>query len=128
MKLFKKVKILMIALLFSVSNCFSQIISKVDTIIKNPIYTSYYSYQIEAPSFVIYKLWHGGGKSSRTGLTFKSSLPHFNYTGSGYDIGHMCNAEDFARNRTTEELTFRYYNAVPQTPNLNRGIWKANES
>ena len=128
MKLIKRIKLLTLALFISISSCFSQVISRVDTIIKEPIYTSYYSYQIEAPSFVIYKLWQGGGKSSRVGLTFKSSLPHYNYTGSGYDIGHMCNAEDFAINRTTEELTFRYYNAVPQTPNLNRGIWKVNES
>jgi endonuclease G len=46
------------------------------------------------------------------------------YTGSGYDRGHLANAEDFANDCPKDELTFRYYNCLPQTPNMNRGQWK----
>ena len=40
----------------------------------------------------------------------------------------MANAEDFAFNCVLEEITFRFYNAVPQTPENNRGIWKHYET
>lgn len=115
----KKLILLFVALL--PLTCFSQI-EKPDTIIKEKCYTSYYSHKIKAPAYVIYKLYKGGGDVSRKGMTFKSKLPHFSYPKSKYDIGHMANAEDFAYNKALEESTFRYYNALPQTPNLNRGI------
>lgn len=119
-------KLLFLLLLISAS--VSAQIEKVDTVIKEKCYTSYYSYKIKASAYVVYKLYKGGGNISRKGMSFKSKLPHFNYPKSGYDIGHMCNAEDFAYNRELEESTFRYYNALPQTPNLNRGIWKVLET
>ena len=119
-------KLLFLLLLISAS--VSAQIEKVDTIINEKCYTSCYSYKIKAPAYVVYKLYKGGGNVSRKGMTFKSKLPHFSYQKSGYDIGHMCNAEDFASNKELEESTFRYYNALPQTPNLNRGIWKALET
>ena len=105
----------------------SQNIEKPDKEIKEKCYESFYSYKIEAPAYVIYKLYHGGGNVPRKGFRFKSNLPHFTYPHSGYDIGHMCNAEDFASSKELEESTFRYYNAVPQKPNLNRGVWEVNE-
>ena len=46
------------------------------------------------------------------------------YNKSGYDKGHLANAEDFAYDSIKQESTFRYYNCLPQTPNLNRGVWK----
>ena len=50
------------------------------------------------------------------------------YAGKGYDKGHMANAEDFSYSCTDLEKTFRYYNALPQTTKLNRGIWKSWET
>ena len=61
-------------------------------------------------------------------MDFKSTLPFFDYKKSGYDIGHMADAEDFAYNEILEKETFKYYNAVPQKPNLNRDIWKSYET
>ena len=119
-------KLLFLLLLISAS--VSAQIEKVDTVINEKCYTSYYSYKIKAPAYVVYKLYKGGGNVSRKGMSFKSKLPHFSYSKSGYDIGHMANAEDFAYNKELEESTFRYYNALPQTPNLNRGIWKVLET
>ncbi len=46
------------------------------------------------------------------------------YTNSGYDRGHLCPSAD--RNDTEEEnrATFYMSNISPQTPSLNRGVWK----
>lgn len=122
----KKIILLLIILLSL--NSYSQNIEKYDTIVVETNYKSYYSFKIKGPSFVIYKLYKGGGSVSRKGMDFKSTLPFFDYKKSGYDIGHMADAEDFAYNEILEKETFKYYNAVPQKPNLNRGIWKSYET
>jgi endonuclease G, mitochondrial len=106
---------------------------QVDTIVSTPIYKSYFSYSTHTPLFVAYKLYKGGGTHSRTGMRFKSdpklqTATYSDYDKSGYDIGHMANAEDFAYDCEKEQLTFRYINAIPQNPHLNRGIWKHIES
>lgn len=125
----KKIFILL-TILFSSILVFSQ---KVDTIIVNKEYKSYFSYEVKNPLFVVYKLYKGGGNTPRTGMVFKTgglkySLTDKEYSKSGYDIGHLANAKDFANSKENEELTFRFYNALPQTPRLNRGIWKTYET
>lgn len=106
----------------------AQIVAKVDKIVKEDNYYSAYSDQYSGPSYVVYKLYQGGGDSSRKGINFTSRLPHYNYNKSGYDIGHLAPAEDFAYSGKLMKSTFKYYNALPQTPNLNRGNWKKVES
>lgn len=118
---------------------FSYIITaqiKYDTLIKTPAYESYYSYKHKAPILVCYKLYKGGGDCSRSEnhfkfintLGFENEAKPKDYSKSGYDEGHMANAEDFAFNCVLEEATFRFFNAVPQTPENNRGIWKHYET
>jgi endonuclease G len=46
------------------------------------------------------------------------------YAGSGYDRGHMAPAADFKSSQLAMNATFRFANAVPQTPQSNRGVWK----
>lgn len=46
------------------------------------------------------------------------------YNHSGYDRGHMADAEDFAYNRTLQYESFSMTNMTPQAPGLNRGGWK----
>lgn len=46
------------------------------------------------------------------------------YRGSGYDIGHQAPAGDFAFSPDAMRATFLFTNAVPQTPQLNRGPWR----
>jgi DNA/RNA endonuclease G (NUC1) len=55
------------------------------------------------------------------------TLPHFQYTNSGYDRGHLANAEDFAYSEESLRSTFYYINAIPQWPSVNRGTWQSNE-
>jgi len=40
----------------------------------------------------------------------------------------MANAEDFARDCKKEKDDLCFCNALPQTPNLNRGVWKRVET
>lgn len=46
------------------------------------------------------------------------------YSGSGYDRGHMCPAGDNKWNARAMEECFYLTNICPQVPNLNRGDWK----
>jgi endonuclease G, mitochondrial len=108
----------------------------VDTILNKKVnnqivYTSYFSYTTHTPLFVSYILYKGGGNESRKGMIFKTTLygsaERKDYAYSGYDIGHMCNAEDEAYDFNRELSTFDFINALPQTKELNRGPWKSNE-
>lgn len=102
----------------------------VDTVItKQSNYKSYISYQYIAPLYVKYKLYKGGGDCGRKNDNFINDTrvscgTDSDYKASGYDKGHLASAEDFAYDCKLQEATFRYYNCIPQTPNLNRGIWK----
>lgn len=102
----------------------------VDTVIKVGIYKSYYCYALKDPLYVTYTLYKGGGGCDRDeqGFSFKKcgvqTATDEDYSGSGYDKGHLANAEDFAADCDNEEKTFCYYNCIPQTIKLNRGIWK----
>lgn len=110
------------------------ITNSVDTVFTCKGYTSHYSFKFKNPIMVNYKLYKGGGSCLRSGYYFKNdNLGHrtataADYAHNGYDEGHLANAEDFAYNCTLEEMTFRYWNCCPQTPQLNRGIWKVNET
>ncbi len=46
------------------------------------------------------------------------------YIRSGYDRGHLAPAADMAWDQTAMDQSFFFSNISPQTPNLNRGIWK----
>ncbi len=98
------------------------------------IYKVNFSNTFHEPRYVSYYLYRGGGNCDRSKFRFKNDDARLqcandsDYAGKNYDKGHLANAEDFAGNCTREELTFRYYNCLPQTPNLNRGIWKTKET
>ena len=122
--------ILLILFTFWVSISFSQ---SYDVVIKKQNYTSYFEYDYVNPTVVTYKLYHGGGDCKRDKFYFKNdesfkTATDQDYSKSGYDKGHMANAEDFAYDCTLDELTFRYYNCVPQHPRMNRGPWKKVET
>lgn len=72
------------------------------------------------------------GKAERDELDFipdidipSGALPRSSdYAGSGYDKGHMAPAANFKSSQRAMNATFRFANAVPQTPTSNRGVWK----
>lgn len=125
----KKLFVVLISILFTCL-LFCQNIYKYDKIIDMHYYKAFYSSDIQTSSFVIYKLYKGGGDVNRAHYQFKAykKLPHFNYTKTGYDRGHLVPAEDFANTNLRLKSTFYYINCVPQTVKLNRGIWKVYET
>lgn len=50
------------------------------------------------------------------------------YTGSGYDRGHMCPSADRSATPEDNQATFIMTNIVPQAPDNNRGTWENLES
>lgn len=50
------------------------------------------------------------------------------YTGSGFDRGHLCPSADRAGSAEANSETFLMTNMVPQTPDLNRNVWERLES
>jgi endonuclease G len=50
------------------------------------------------------------------------------YSGSGYDRGHMCPSGDRTASAAANSLTFYLSNMVPQAPNNNQGPWEVLES
>ncbi|MFN5261724.1 MAG: DNA/RNA non-specific endonuclease [Pseudanabaena sp.] len=45
------------------------------------------------------------------------------YTGSGFDRGHLVNSEDRGQSVETNSSTFLMTNIVPQAPDNNQGVW-----
>jgi endonuclease G len=50
------------------------------------------------------------------------------YTGSGFDRGHVCPNADRYGSREAADSTFLMTNMTPQTPDLNRGPWQKLEA
>lgn len=78
---------------------------------------------------------HSHGRVSRNGMSFRvdSLAPSedqgrpADYRASGYDLGHMAPAEDFAWSAELERSTFSMANVEPQLPGLNRQGWERME-
>ena len=45
------------------------------------------------------------------------------YTGSGFDRGHLCPSADRSSSPESNSQTFYMTNMIPQTPDLNRNVW-----
>lgn len=58
---------------------------------------------------------------------FRRVTPN-DYTGSGYDRGHVCNSKDRTATPADNSETFSMANMLPQTPDLNRQVWESLES
>jgi len=50
-------------------------------------------------------------------------ITHDDYTNSGYDRGHLVRSHERSSNPEDNKSTFLMTNIVPQTPDLNRGVW-----
>lgn len=101
-------------------------------IIRHTYYTVCYDEKHEQPVWVAYVLLDSylEKNTSREGNQFKpdekvstgSALPS-DYTGSGYDRGHLAPAADFKFSQNALDETFFMSNISPQAPQFNRGIW-----
>jgi len=76
------------------------------------------------------------GSAGRSSVFFQdTTLPagfyqvlNTDYSGSGYDRGHMSPSADRTVTRADNDATFYMSNMVPQTPDNNQGVWANLES
>ncbi|GIV38511.1 MAG: hypothetical protein KatS3mg033_0311 [Thermonema sp.] len=106
-----------------VSNC---------TVVRHKAFTLCYDEAHELPRWVAYRLDYKELEGNLERLNNFSPDPAVStgtahssdYTRSGYDRGHLAAAADFEFDRQAYEETFLMSNIAPQTPELNRGIWR----
>lgn len=104
-------------------------------LIRHKAYILSYNASRKIPNWVGYELLGNRtrGKISRTNrfipdpLVKGKSATAADYTGSGYDRGHMAAAADMAWNKQAMTESFYTSNICPQKPVLNRGMWKTLE-
>ncbi|HVV01325.1 MAG TPA: DNA/RNA non-specific endonuclease [Verrucomicrobiae bacterium] len=69
----------------------------------------------------------GRSSSFYTDTTLPGNFYHVStsdYTGSGFDRGHMCPSDDRTDTTADNKLVFYMSNIVPQTPDNNQGPWE----
>jgi endonuclease G, mitochondrial len=101
-------------------------------LVTRPQYALSYSKRKGIPNWVAWELnstWLGD--SGRVGkFAPDEELPAdwerikpADYTGSGFDRGHMVNSEDRSRSAEDNIQTFLMTNIIPQAPDNNQGVW-----
>jgi endonuclease G len=101
-------------------------------ILNNASYMAGYSDALKNPLWVAYRVFdvpvlnHGPRPSFRTDVRTGARVAPGDYRGSGYDRGHM--APNFAiatrYGRPGQRETFLMSNIIPQTPSINRYLWR----
>ena len=104
-----------------------------DLIIVRPQYIISYNPVINSVNWAGWNLnssWFG--KSGRYNGNFIADtslsdsilrITHGDYTNSGYDRGHLVRSHERSANIDDNKSTFFMTNVIPQTPDLNRGVW-----
>ncbi len=103
-----------------------------DIVVTHTGYSLLYNEKYEQANWVAYEL-----TKEKTKKLFERSNkfipdPHVktgtandnDYSGSGYDKGHLAPAADMGWSSVTMAESFYYSNMSPQIPSFNRGIWK----
>lgn len=106
-----------------------------DVIINHAGYSLLYNERHEQASWVAYeltenethKLYERSNKFLVDPKVATGSASDPDYTGSGYDRGHLAPAADMGWSETAMIESFYFSNMSPQLPGFNRGIWKSLE-
>jgi len=107
------------------------------TVLVNEAFTVGYSDSWMNPFWVSYKVIPASNTVSHerpsrftTDTRTEAQVSHDDYTGSGYDRGHLApNATiDYCYGRDAQLETFLMTNVCPQDPSLNRGAWATLEA
>ena len=100
-------------------------------------YTLAYNNTTREPNWVSWNLTTADvGSSGRSDNFFQdTTLPTgfyqvltTDYSGSGFDRGHMCPSGDRTITAADNEVTFFMSNMIPQAPDNNQGVWANFES
>jgi endonuclease G len=101
-------------------------------LISRPQYVLSYNDQKRIPNWVCWELKKSDiGNAARGAFHPDPALPRGftkiqsrDYTGSGFDRGHMCPAKDRSATQADCDATFYLANVLPQSPNCNRLGWE----
>ena len=105
---------------------------KTEIILNRVGYTCSYNTDLLLPNWVGWTLSaeHTEGPYKRSGIPFHEdpdvSAPRvttYDYSGSGYDRGHMCPSGDCRWSEEAQQQSFLMTNICPQNHNLNCGDW-----
>lgn len=105
-----------------------------DFLILRKQYIVFYNEKINMTNFVVYNLdksWFGevtryDGKFLPDTLLNKLNLKkinHNSYTNTGYERGHLVRSEERSLTEQDNKSTFYLTNILPQTPDVNSGVW-----
>lgn len=104
-----------------------------DYIIVRPQYVLSYNGIKGAANWVAWQLnkdWYGDVPRYDGSFITDTTLPegmyrvkHSDYTNGGYDRGHMVRSEERTKTVEDNKSTFLLTNIMPQTPDLNQGVW-----
>ena len=104
-----------------------------DYILKRPQYVLSYNRYRNTANWVSWNLnaaWFGTTGRTQTRFSPDPDLPalfyrvtHDDYTGSGFDRGHIVRSEERTRTIEDNAATFYTTNILPQRPDLNQGVW-----
>jgi endonuclease G, mitochondrial len=102
-------------------------------LITRPQYALSYSKNKGIPNWVSWELnssWLGDTKRADKFSPDEELPPDWvrikpsDYTGSGFDRGHMANSADRSRSPEDNDATFLMTNIIPQSPDNNREVWR----
>lgn len=121
--------------MFSVTDYKNKV--NVSVVLNKKFYKVGYSFIHKGPKYVWYRMSKNtiDKKNMKRRLTFKEDYSitkqfrckHSDYTGYGYDIGHLYNDAIADYSKESLKASYLLSNAVPQLPNLNRKGWYASE-
>lgn len=105
-------------------------------LIERDQYAMDYNDTTRVPNWVSWDLTSGDvGGSGRSNFAQDTNLPSgfyqvltTDYSGSGYDRGHMCPSADRTVTVADNQQVFYMSNMAPQTPDNNQGIWASFET
>lgn len=106
-----------------------------DIIITHTGYSLLYNETHEQANWVAYKLtkketnkiWERTDKFLTDPKVKTGTADDKDYSGSGYDRGHLAPASDMGWSSTAMAESFYYSNISPQDTSFNRGVWKRTE-
>jgi endonuclease G len=118
------------------SGATTSISNETNYLIQRPQYAMSYHRHNGIPNWVSWHLDVGDlGSTPRSDFLTDTSLPTgwyrvqpSDYTGTGYDRGHMTPSGDRTLNTTDNKATFLMTNIIPQAPDNNQGPWNTLEN
>ena len=100
-------------------------------------YNAVWSVPLQIPTEVRWTVHRSdiGNADRSPSWKFKNDLPksvmwatHNDYSGTGFDRGHMCPAQDRSQSSSMMKQTFFISNVCPQLHSVNAGSWKTTEN